>query len=148
MRFPDAAVPFPDGLIEQLPPRGDDYVAWFHYAQRLLATTDDYSWEVVALTYAEDGGPDGPLWVCRGRLTVVNGMPKDGVGVGDTPKNAESDAFKRAASKWGYGLHLWAGKDYWLEAQLEKTGGAHPSQTQYARGQWQDGKELGKDAGG
>ena len=114
-----AAVPFPDRLIEQLPATekrpAADFVAWYHYAQRLLATTDDYEWMVVELMY------EGSLWVVHGRLIVEDGKPKDGIGHDATdPKAAESDAFKRAAAKWAYGLHLWAGADYWLEASLEK----------------------------
>jgi hypothetical protein len=111
-----AAVPFPDGLIEQVPSGGGqaDYVAWYHYTQRLLATVEDYGWQVVSIFKA------GDEWTCHGRLTVEDGLPKDGVGLGSDPKAAASDALKRAAALWGYGLHLWAGKDYWLEAQLAK----------------------------
>jgi hypothetical protein len=109
-----AAVPFPDSLIEQIPKGhgSEDYVAWYHYAQRLLTQIGAYSWTVVALT------PTGDEWVCIGRLTFAPDESYDGVGEGAEPKHAESDAFKRAASKAGFGLHLWAGKDYWLEKSL------------------------------
>ena len=51
----------------------------------------------------------------------MDDAPKDGIGEDDTPKNAASDAFKRAAVMEGYGLHLRG--DYWLEAQLGKDAG-------------------------
>ena len=125
----DAAVPFPSRLVEQVDTGSGsvDYVAWYHYPQRLLATVGAYSWSVTdLLPDAADG------WVCVGRLTFDKAEHYAGVGTDEAytdskgtfhrgdPKAAESDAFKRAASKAGYGLHLWAGDDYWLEAQLEK----------------------------
>ena len=126
----DAAVPFPDRLIQQVDTgRGTaDYVSWYHYVQRLLATIGSYSWDVTDLLSDDADG-----WVCVGLLTIDTQTEHyAGVGTDEAytdsqgkfhrgdPKAAESDAFKRAASKAGYGLHLWAGVDYWLEAQLEK----------------------------
>ncbi len=116
-----AAVPFPDSLIEQLPATNKrpalSFIGWHHVAQRLIAEHGwDWSWEVDdLLPLAAEG------WLVRGGLTVADYPRKDGIGTGDTPKAAESDAFKRAASKWGYGLHLRG--DYWLEAQLGKDAG-------------------------
>ena len=117
-----AAVPFPDSLIEQIPAKGNrpalDFIGWHHVAQRLIAEHGwEWGWEVVSVDIVRVL-PDGNVWVCHGRLTVGDSQYKDGIGEGDTAKNAESDAFKRAASKWGYGLHLRG--DYWLEAQLGK----------------------------
>lgn len=40
------------------------------------------------------------------RLTVADEV-REGVGIGDDPKAAESDALKRAALKFGIGMHLW-----------------------------------------
>ncbi len=113
----NAAVPFPDQLIEQVDTGGGaaDFVSWYHYAQRLLREIGAYSWSVQHVNET-----DGE-WVVTGRLHFGDDEWYDGVGTdARDPKAAESDAFKRAASKAGYGLHLWAGADYWLEAQLEK----------------------------
>ncbi len=114
----DAAVPFPKGLIRQVDKGGGeaDYVSWYHYVQRLLGTLGSYSWSVSNVAPLGDTG-----WMVVGRLHFGDDEWYDGVGTdAKDPKAAESDAFKRAASKAGYGLHLWAGADYWLEAQLEK----------------------------
>ena len=122
-----AAVPFPKDLVEQKPGHKAAYVSWYHYAQRLLAQVGAYSWSVIAIHSDADDG-----WICIGRLTLDEAEHYDGVGTDESytdskdtyhrgdPKAAESDAFKRACSKAGFGLHLWAGADYWLEAQLEK----------------------------
>lgn len=124
----EAAVPFPDSLIEQVD--GQDYVSWYHYTQRLLTQVGPYRWAVIEMQPDMDGG-----WVCHGRLGFDidhMGESYDGIGTDEAytdrngkyhrgdPKAAESDAFKRACSKAGFGLHLWAGKHYWLEASLEK----------------------------
>lgn len=97
---------------------------------------------------AKDGTPDlhdavvgciGALTVeVDGRLVTVHGAgdceqphnwPHDGARL----KDAESDAFKRAAMKLGVGLHLWAQDEYALDKQLAAKGGesvgSAPSQT-------------------
>ena len=118
-----AAVPFPDSLIEQLPATNKrpalPFVGWHHVAQRLIAEHGwDWQWIVLKVVPAQGASDE---WAVIGRLVVGDYPSKDGIGTGDTAKNAESDAFKRAASKWGYGLHLRG--DYWLEAQLGKDAG-------------------------
>ena len=102
--------PFPTSIIEQLPPRGDDYVPWYQYAQRLLLHHGGYSWEPGDPIYAND------LWTVSGVLTI--GDEKYGaVGEDTTPTAAESNAYKRACAHAGIGLHLYGG--YWLHERLK-----------------------------
>ena len=58
---------------------------------------------------------DGKEVSVAGIGTDQNNKGKDD---GDIIKEMESDALKRAASKVGVGLHLWAQKQYFLSAQL------------------------------
>lgn len=102
--------PFPDSVIKQLPPRGDDYVPWSQYAQRLLFQHRGYQWEPGDPVFA-----DG-TWAVRGVLTI-EGERYGAVGEDDAPASAESNAFKRACAKAGIGLHLY--QNYWLHKRLE-----------------------------
>jgi hypothetical protein len=118
------AEPFPDKLIEQVPPRGEDYVPWIHWAQRALTQLGPYNWQVVQVIPPRDGKGE---WAVVGRIiATVDGetIHVDGIGQGQDAKAAESDAFKRAWSKTGMGQHLWAGKSYWLAKSLD----AHASE--------------------
>ena len=103
--------PFPDSVIEQLPPRGDNYVTWTHYAQRLLLYYGGYSWRPGDPIYA------GDLWTVRGELEL-EGETYGAVGEDKTPTSAESNAFKRACAKAGIGLHLY--EHYWVHERLKK----------------------------
>ena len=131
MRTPEQLIadtaPFPDTLIEKLPPRGDSYVAWYQYAQRLLLQHPGYSWRVTSVMFAND------VWAVAGELdlstvqrTEVGNMAVEGrnvyaaVGEADTPTSAESNAFKRACAKAGIGLHLYDEAGYWLHGRLVK----------------------------
>ena len=115
MRTPEKLIadtkPFADSVIEQLPPRGDNYVSWTHYAQRLLYAHGGYEWTPTGVTHA-----DG-LWVVTGLLRLGD-ETYGAVGEDDAPAAAESNAFKRACAKAGIGLHLY--EHYWLHGLLEK----------------------------
>lgn len=115
MRSPATLVrdtePFPKDIIKQLPPRGDDYVSWTHYAQRILLHNGGYSWEPTTALFADN------KWVVIGHLTIEDER-YGGVGEDTTPTAAESNAFKRACAKAGIGLHLYG--DYWLHGRLEE----------------------------
>ncbi len=117
MRTPEQLVadtaPFPDTLIEKLPPRGDSYVAWYQYAQRLLLVHPGYSWQVSNMVFAND------VWAVAGWLTIDD-VPYGAVGEADSPTSAESNAFKRACAKAGIGLHLYDEAGYWLHGRLVK----------------------------
>ncbi len=117
MRTPEQLIadtaPFPDTLIEKLPPRGDSYVAWYQYAQRLLLVHPGYSWQVSNVVFAND------VWAVAGWLTIDD-VPYGAVGEADTPTSAESNAYKRACAKAGIGLHLYDEDGYWLHGRLVK----------------------------
>lgn len=101
--------PFPDSVIQQLPPRGDSYVSWNQYAQRLLLHHGGYEWRVTSLTFADS------TWAAVGELTLGDEV-YGAVGEDNTPTSAESNAFKRACAHAGIGLHLY--DNYWLHGRL------------------------------
>lgn len=103
--------PFPEDVVKQLPPRGDNYVSWTHYAQRLLLHHRGYEWEPSDPVYA-----DG-TWAVRGVLTL-DGERYGSVGEDTAPAAAESNAFKRACAHAGIGLHLYG--DFWLHGRLAR----------------------------
>ena len=109
--------PFPDKLIKQLPPRGDDYVEWHEYNQRILLQHPDHDYRVTSVTYASTG--DGDVWAVAVEFTI-DGCVYAGVGSADDPLSAESNAYKRAASHAGIGLHLYNRDGYWLHGRLIK----------------------------
>lgn len=103
--------PFSPSVIEKLPPRGDSYVSWTHYAQRILFTYGGYEWHPTSMVYA------GDTWAVMGELRIGD-ETYGAVGEDNTPTAAESNAFKRACAKAGIGLHLY--DNYWLHDQLVK----------------------------
>ena len=105
--------PFPDSLIQQLPPRGDDYVPWYEYAQRVLLQHPDHSYRVLSVTYA------GGVWAVTVEFEI-DGSAYGGVGEDSTPTAAESNAYKRALSHAGIGLHLYNRDGFWLHGRLEQ----------------------------
>lgn len=119
--------PFPDRVVKTLPGRGGkaDYVSWTDKIQRILQVAGDFDWQVIQIT--ESGDTTEPVAV-HGRLVMnVDGteQSRDGVGIGTDAKKAETDAFARACSKFGVGLHLWCqggDKDggYWITGVLDK----------------------------
>ena len=116
--------PFPDNVIESLPPRGDSYVPWPHYAQRLLLYYGDYEYEVGDPVHGRtvvrptDGQPyEESVWAVRVSINI-KGTTYSAIGEGDSPTSAESNAFKRACAHAGIGLHLYGG--FWLHNRLQK----------------------------
>jgi len=118
---------FPSQLIKTIKKGNhqEDYINHAVIAQRLLQVLGAYSWswEVV---YEE-----GKVVCVRGTLTTtvdgkevsVSGAGTEtfsGDSTGEKIKKMESDAFKRAASRLGVGLHLWAQQQYFLDVQLAK----------------------------
>ncbi|RYF59398.1 MAG: hypothetical protein EOO39_33275 [Cytophagaceae bacterium] len=91
-----------------------DYISGSDVMRRLLdATGNHFSWSVEKVQLIPLETPNGPsfLWLVLGTLTVgdlgsrsgVGTHPSDGV---EAAKAAETDALKRAAVKFGVGLHL------------------------------------------
>jgi len=135
--------PFPNNIIEQLPPRGDDYVKWTHYTQRVLLQHGAHRYEVTNVTAVPsstkqfqsldgDNRPEldasgAPLlvtrtrhvWAVSVRLFLSDDEWYDAVGEDDTPTAAESNAYKRACAHAGIGLHLYG--SFWLHDRLQRT---------------------------
>ena len=109
--------PFPDSIIEQLPAGPNkpalDYVAWNHYAQRLLLQHGAHRYTVTNIVVGEKGGVAVSV-----RVQFSDDEWYDAVGEGDTPTSAESNAYKRACAHAGIGLHLYG--NYWLHERLKK----------------------------
>ena len=134
MRTPEQLIrdtePFPDETISKLPPRGDEYVAWYQYNQRMLLHHPDHEYRVISVTYApgytypdKDDGTliwMAPVWAVAVQLTI-EGSAYAAVGEDDSPTAAESNAYKRACAHAGIGLHLYGG--YWLHGRLVKGNG-------------------------
>ncbi len=108
--------PFPDKLVQKLPPRGDSYVPWYEYAQRLLLHHPDYSWTVTTIVAGANG------WAVAGDLRLEKDGPcYSGTGEdAESVASAESQAYKRACAKAGIGLHLYDEDGYWLHGRLVK----------------------------
>ena len=108
----------PDHLISQREVAkgfSADYVAHGVITEKLLATLGPFSWAIEILEFP------GELCYVTGTITTtIDGVPVSvsGVGDGDNPKDAESDAIKRAAMRLGCGLHLWSRGDYVLDRVL------------------------------
>ena len=113
--------PFPDGLIEQLPAGGSrpplDYVSWHQYAQRLLVQHGGHRYSVTNIAMSPKGGVAVSV-----RIQFSDDEWYDGVGEGDTPTSAESNAYKRACAHAGIGLHLYESDDspFWLHGKLQR----------------------------
>ena len=121
--------PFPPKVIKQLPGSAKrppiDFVSWTDKIQRLLQVCGGFDWEVS--TPFPSGNDQEPVGV-KGRLTVIiDEQPRivEGIGTDRDAKKAETDAFARACSKLGLGLHLWTqggDKDggYWLPGVIDR----------------------------
>ena len=116
---------FPPQLVSTIKKgnREEDYINHSVIAQRLLQVVGPYDWDFEIIYKGDD-----PI-ACKGILTVdIDGkqVSIEGAGtpqnksedIGEQIKKMESDAFKRAASKVGAGLHLWAQDQYFLFANL------------------------------
>ena len=138
MRTPEQLIadtaPFPEETISKLPPRGDSYVAWSQYNQRMLLHHPDHEYRVISVTHSpgylvpikDDAGTKRfddwrpPVWAVAVELTI-EGSAYAAVGEDDSPTSAESNAYKRACAHAGIGLHLYGG--YWLHGRLVKGSG-------------------------
>jgi len=134
------AEPFPASMVEKAPEgKYGEYVSHPNVTQRALSIVGFYTFDVLEVIrgHASKVGERYPARddavvgvVCR--LTIY---PPEGprsvteVGAEDNPamhndgenlKNCVSDAVKRCWMRFGLGLHLWAGKGYWLDKQLDK----------------------------
>lgn len=110
-----------------------DYVPHGDYVARLLdVLTDGYEWTVREMRLVESSVEKPSFWLCHGNITFRLGddgqyCSFDGIGTHpaldeESPKAAESDAFKRACMKAGVGLHLYTDDD-----ETPQTAGAAPS---------------------
>jgi hypothetical protein len=107
--------PFPPGAIKQRPGLGGktfDYVSGGDVTRRLLdATGNEFTWTITETTlFAGESGKGH--WLVRGTLDIPELGCRDGVGThpaegADAAKAAETDAFKRAAMRFGIALHLY-----------------------------------------
>jgi hypothetical protein len=104
--------PFPADLIKKLPPRNEDYVPWYQYAQRLLLHHGGHRYEVTHVVAGKDG------WAVAVRVWLGPDEWYDGLGTDSSADAAESQAYKRACAHAGIGLHLYGG--YWLHDRLKK----------------------------
>ena len=108
------ATPFADSVIDTLPPRGDRFVTWNQYAQRVLLDHGGHRYSVTNMVMSPKGGVAVSV-----RLQFADDEWYDAVGEGDTPTAAESNAYKRACAHAGIGLHLYCDDEdeknqYWL----------------------------------
>lgn len=116
---------FPDKLVSQIKKgtHTEDYVNHSVVAQRILQICGPFDWDTDVI-YSENKpcAVKGILKVTiDGKEVVVSGVGTDqnnNKDIGDQIKEMESDALKRAASRIGVGLHLWAQTQYFLFPQL------------------------------
>ena len=116
---------FPDKLVSQIKKgtHTEDYVNHSVVAQRILQICGPFDWDTDVI-YSENKpcAVKGILKVTiDGKLVTVTGVGTDqnnNKDIGDQIKEMESDALKRAASRIGVGLHLWAQAQYFLFPQL------------------------------
>lgn len=110
--------PFEGAQIRQRPGPGRkplDYVSGTDVIRRLLDSTENrFSWKVEKLELMVQETQNGPvyIWVVQGTLSLPEMGVRSGIGTHpadslEAPKAAETDAFKRAAVKFGVGLHLY-----------------------------------------
>lgn len=133
-----------------------DYISGPDVIRRLLdATGNHFTWNVerVQLVIQDTAnGGSASLWIVHGTLTVdtlgsrsgVGTHPADGV---EAAKAAETDALKRAALKFGVGLHLY--EDDASHAASGPQAHASPSpQPQSGNGNGNDGAAYQRAAPG
>lgn len=90
--------------------------------RRIIETCPQHSWRVNTIQLVKRG--DQPeYWLCHGTLEIEGLGARDGIGTApvfvpksdtmdlEAPKSAETDAYKRAAVKFGVALHLYSPND-------------------------------------
>lgn len=109
------AAPFPPELVRQRPGSGRntfDYVSGADVIKRVIdATGGHFTWSVTSIQMVQEQSGHG-CWLVRGTLTIPELGSRDGIGTHpaegiDAAKAAETDAFKRAAVKFGVALSLY-----------------------------------------
>jgi hypothetical protein len=109
------AAPFPPELVRQRPGSGRntfDYVSGAEVIKRVLnATGGRFTWSVTSIQMVQEQSGHG-CWLVRGTLTIPDLGCRDGIGTHpaegvDAAKAAETDAFKRAALKFGVALSIY-----------------------------------------
>ncbi len=130
--------PIGDKVVHKNPSGYGDYISHAVIKQKLLLDHGPYSWRIkhIIRGYVPEQRGKDPLHEAVvgvvGELELlVDGHPVVIQGAGDCEdpqnwphdgarlKDAESDAFKRAAMNIGPGLQLWSATDgYWLHQQL------------------------------
>jgi len=108
------ARPFDPETIRQRPGSGRnvfDYVPGGDVIARVIQATDNtFGWTVDHIELIQQNS--AAYWVVRGTLTIPELGSRQGLGTHpaesvEAPKAAETDAFKRAAVKFGVALHLY-----------------------------------------
>lgn len=106
--------PFDRSRIKQREGAGKrmlDYVSYGDVQRTVIeASGNEYDWTVQRMEFVSDG--KGAYWLCVGMLTIPGLGSRCGVGTAqsmneDSPKSCETDAFKRAAVKFGVALDLY-----------------------------------------
>lgn len=137
MRTPEQLIrdtkPFPAEWIDEAG-SGRPFVSWSEYNQVMLYVHPEADYDVTSVTYApgyhfpvvDDNGKKRfddwapPVWAVAVQF-VIEGTRYAGVGSADDPLSAESNAYKRACSHAGIGLHLYQKLPkipYWLHDRL------------------------------
>lgn len=130
--------PFPREQIKQREGPGGvllDYVEFGDVGRRLIEATKGvgFSWEVLSISLYVDA-KSVTHHRAHGRLTIPGLGSRDGIGThpnydGESPKVAETDAFKRAAVKFGVALDLYDKDKAYRNQQIEQPVG-QPQQAQ------------------
>lgn len=88
-------------------------------ADRLDATVGPENWSDQYSVLGEQRTPNGQEYVVACRLTVL-GVTKEDVGSGEDHKAAYSDAFKRAAVRYGVARYLYSLDKQWVAYDAQK----------------------------
>ncbi|MBI1299530.1 hypothetical protein GC175_31785 [bacterium] len=88
-------------------------------ADRLDATVGPENWSDQYAVLGEQRTPNGQEYVVACRLTVL-GVTKEDVGSGEDHKAAYSDAFKRAAVRYGVARYLYSLDKQWVAYDAQK----------------------------
>lgn len=128
------ATPFPAQFINTVQKAGrqESYVSHSVITQALLAVVGPFTLQVRDVTITGTG-PDERVDLVVSITCTIDGeqvtlestgtdhatVTKTGNVIPASAQNAEAQAFKRAVSRAGLGLHLWAGTEYFLHDRLK-----------------------------
>lgn len=93
------------------------YVPWYHAIKYLDYYAPGWTYEIMEISHYPTGNEGGKIAV-RVRLSIptaegvffreaIGNEDDDKEGYGDPFSNSESQALRRAAAKWGFGLYLY-----------------------------------------